>query len=87
MVKRDFIINKGISGKNRQRIAGRGTCTGGQKKDCGAGGKVCYHGIAFVALVSPLDSILEGLRVQTRGLFCFTAGGSREAANNFKSTE
>jgi len=32
MVKGDFIINKGISKKNRQRIARRGTCTGGQKK-------------------------------------------------------
>jgi hypothetical protein len=43
---------------------------------------MCYYGDAFVALVTPLDSILEGLRVQTRGLFCFTAGGSRAAANN-----
>jgi hypothetical protein len=41
-----------------------------------------YYVGAFVALVTPLDSILEGLRVQTRGLFCFTAGGSREAANS-----
>jgi hypothetical protein len=43
---------------------------------------MCYYVHAFVALVTPLDSILEGLRVQTRGLFCFTAGGSRAAANN-----
>jgi hypothetical protein len=41
-----------------------------------------YYVGAFVALVTPLDSILEGLRVQIRGLFCFTAGGSRAAANN-----
>jgi cold shock protein len=47
-------------------------------------GKVWYYGNAFVALLTPLDAILEGLRVQTRGLFCFTAGGSREAANSLK---
>jgi hypothetical protein len=54
----------------------------GRKKSAGAAGKLWYYVDAFVALVTPLDSILEGLRVQTRGLFCFTAGGSRAAANS-----
>jgi hypothetical protein len=60
-------------------------CTLGRtpgKKSAGQKGKMWYYEDAFVALVTPLDSILEGLRVQTRGLFCFTAGGSRAAANN-----
>jgi hypothetical protein len=52
------------------------------KNNAGQKGKMCYYVYAFVALVTPLDSILEGLRVQTRGLFCFTAGGSRAAANS-----
>jgi hypothetical protein len=55
---------------------------GRPKKSAGMGGKLWYYLSAFVALVTPLDSILEGLRVQTRGLFCFTAGGSRAAANS-----
>jgi hypothetical protein len=54
----------------------------GRKKSAGAGRRLWYYVDAFVALVTPLDSILEGLRVQTRGLFCFTAGGSRAAANS-----
>ena len=41
-------------------------------------GKACYVWAAFVALVTPLDS-LKGLQVHTCGLFCFTAGGGREA--------
>jgi hypothetical protein len=52
------------------------------KNIAGQKGKLWYYVYAFVALVTPLDSILEGLRVQSRGLFCFTAGGSREAANS-----
>jgi hypothetical protein len=60
-------------------------CTLGRtagKKSAGQKDRMWYYVGAFVALVTPLDSILEGLRVQTRGLFCFTAGGSREAANS-----
>ena len=40
--------------------------------------KPCYVCHAFVALVTPLDS-MKGLQVHTCGLFCFTAGGGREA--------
>jgi hypothetical protein len=40
--------------------------------------KACYALAAFVALVTPLDS-MKGLQVHTCGLFCFTAGGGREA--------
>jgi hypothetical protein len=59
-----------------------GKWAGGEKNNGGVDGKLWYSVDAFVALVTPLDSILEGLRVQTRGLFCFTAGGSRAAANS-----
>ncbi len=44
----------------------------------GAGNEACYGWAAFVALVTPLDS-MKGLQVHTCGLFCFTAGGGREA--------
>jgi hypothetical protein len=44
----------------------------------GSSGKPCYGWAAFVALVTPLDS-MKGLQAHTCGLFCFTAGGGREA--------
>jgi hypothetical protein len=80
MFKGNSIIKSfGFAGKRRSgytpaHLAG--------KNSAGQNGRMCYYVHAFVALVTPLDSILEGLRVQTRGLFCFTAGGSRAAANN-----
>ena len=40
--------------------------------------KACYGEAAFVALVTPLDS-LKGLQVTLAAPFCFTAGGGREA--------
>src|SRR5260370_41083180 len=49
----------------------------GPPNSLGAGAKPCYGCPAFVALVTPLDS-MKGLQVHTCGLFCFTAGGGRE---------
>jgi hypothetical protein len=44
----------------------------------GARRKSWYLALAFVALVTPLDS-MKGLQGHTCGLFCFTAGGGRAA--------
>jgi hypothetical protein len=82
MVKTNFIIKSFTWAGNEGQVALLNNWLDLVQNSAGQKDTMCYYGDAFVALVTPLDSILEGLRVQTRGLFCFTAGGSRAAANN-----